>query len=133
MLNNNKGWAEIAAIAVVIGLIALGIMGLTLMWGGFVVWYKGKIGEANLRQASFERKVIVEQALAEKEAAMLRAEATKIVGEMARKFPEYRFQEFLGNLGEAILQGNVEKIIYLPTEAGIPILEAPRFNERQGN
>ena len=45
---------------------------------------------------------------------------------MAQKYPEYRQQEFIGAFAEAIQSGQVEQIIYVPTEANIPIVEAGR-------
>ena len=110
-------------------LVILGILAVFFLWGMMSVWFQGKMGEATHRKASFARKVIVEQALAEKEAAQLRAEAIEIVGQKAKEYPEYRYQEFLGNLGEAIVQGHVEQIIYIPTEANLPIMEAGRLIE----
>jgi len=58
------------------------------------------------------------------EAAELRAEAIRIVGAASKEFPEYRTQEFIGAFGEAMQNGNIQKIIYVPTEANIPIIEA---------
>lgn len=81
-------------------------------------------GEAALAQAESTKKVLVTQAQAEKDAASLRADAIKIVGQAAKDFPEYRQQEFIGAFGEAMQNGKIEKIIYVPTEANIPIIEA---------
>lgn len=81
-------------------------------------------GEAALAKAESTKKVLVTQAQAEKDAALLRAEAIKIVGQAAKDFPEYRHQEFIGAFGEALQNGKIEKIIYVPTEANIPIIEA---------
>lgn len=83
-------------------------------------------GEAALARAESTKKVLVTQAQAEKDAASLRAEAIKIVGQAAKDFPEYRQQEFIGAFGEAMQNGKIEKIIYVPTEANIPIIEASR-------
>jgi hypothetical protein len=67
---------------------------------------------------------MIETARAEKESALLRAEAIVIMGEAAKKYPEYRQQEFMQAFGEALREGNVSQIIYVPTEANMPILEA---------
>ena len=88
------------------------------------VWQQGLAGEAKLKRAVQERKILIEQAKAEKESASIRAEAIAIVGQAAKDFPEYRLQEFLGAFAEALNNGNIEKIIYVPTEANLPILEA---------
>lgn len=83
-------------------------------------------GKAKLEAATYTKKILVEQAQAELEAANIRAQAIEIVGEMAQKYPEYRQQEFIGAFAEALQEGNVNQIIYIPTEAGIPITEAHR-------
>jgi regulator of protease activity HflC (stomatin/prohibitin superfamily) len=73
------------------------------------------------------REVQVRQAQGEREAAVLRAEAIKIVGQATKDFPEYRQQEFIGAFAEAVKEGKISQIIYVPTEANIPITEARRF------
>jgi regulator of protease activity HflC (stomatin/prohibitin superfamily) len=83
-------------------------------------------GEAIEAKSKGSRQAIVSQAQAEKDAAQLRADAVKIMGQAAKDFPEYRQQEFIGAFAEALKEGNVQQIIYVPTEAGIPITEAGR-------
>jgi regulator of protease activity HflC (stomatin/prohibitin superfamily) len=90
------------------------------------VWSAGMAGKAALTQAEQERKIQIEQAKAELESAKLRAEAISIVGKASKEFPEYRIQEFIGAFAEAIKSDKVEQIIYVPTEANIPIVEARR-------
>ncbi len=106
--------------AVVIALI------LGLMFGlpQYSVWQQEMAGKARLAEATQSRQILIEQARAEKEAAILQAEAIKIMGEAAQKYPEYRKQEFIGAFGEALKAGTISQIIYVPTEANIPILEA---------
>ncbi len=58
---------------------------------------------------------------------MQRAEAIKIVGQAAKDYPEYRNQEFIGAFAHAIQDGRISQIIYVPTEANIPITEARRL------
>jgi len=67
---------------------------------------------------------MIQQAQAELDAASLRAEAISIVGKAAKDYPEYRKQEFIGAFAEALQKGTIQQIIYVPTEANIPILEA---------
>jgi regulator of protease activity HflC (stomatin/prohibitin superfamily) len=80
-------------------------------------------GEAELARAHAARQVLVQQAQAEMDAAKLRAAAIAIVGQAAKDFPEYRQQEFIGAFAEAMHNGRINQIIYVPTEANIPILE----------
>lgn len=84
-------------------------------------------GEAQFARAEENRKILVEQARAERDAAGLRAEAIAIVGQAAKDFPEYRQQEFIGAFSEAIQSESINQIIYVATESGIPITEAGRM------
>ena len=107
-----------------------GMFVLLLVVGGMAgcpvynVWSSKMDGEAILAHAHAARMVAVTQAEAEREAASKRAEAIAIVGKAAKDFPEYRQQEFIGAFAEALHQGKITQIIYVPTEANIPILEA---------
>ncbi|MDD9806807.1 MAG: hypothetical protein OXU34_00805 [Gammaproteobacteria bacterium] len=115
-----KGLLAMAAVVVGVALL----FALAGSYRVYSVWSASKQGQADLALAENSRKVLVEQAKAEKLAAQERADAIKIVGEAASRYPAYRYQEFLGDLGESIRNGNVRQIIYIPTEAGLPILEA---------
>jgi regulator of protease activity HflC (stomatin/prohibitin superfamily) len=95
----------------------------------YEVYTKRLNGEALLAHAHAARQVLVQQAQAEKDAAALRAEAIKIVGQAAKDFPEYRHQEFIGAFAEALHSGRISQIIYVPTEANIPITEAGRWSQ----
>src|SRR3990172_1412618 len=83
-------------------------------------------GQATLKRAEQEKQVMIEQARSELESAKLRADAIQIVGKAAKEYPEYRTQEFIGAFAEAMQNGAIDKIIYVPTEANIPITEAGR-------
>lgn len=96
------------------------------MEGEAKVQLQQKEGEAALAHAHSARMVLVTQAEAELQAAQKRADAIKIVGEMAKQYPEYRQQEFIGAFGEALREGKISQVIYVPTEANLPILEAKR-------
>lgn len=121
----NKGAAGFLfglLVTLIIG-VAVFIMFILPMWR---VWSQGKEGEAMLRKAEQEKQILIEQAKAEVEAARLRAEAIQIVGKAAQEFPEYRKQEFIGAFAEALQNDSIDQIIYVPTEANIPIIEAGR-------
>lgn len=113
--------------------IIVGLAIVTLgMWGipQYKVWTATLEGEANLKKAQQERQILVTQAAAEKEAATLRSEAISIVGKAAKEYPEYRQQEFIGAFAEALKEGKISQIMYVPTEANIPITEASRFEKK---
>lgn len=114
--------------AVLIFLAVCLAMILITMWGlpQYNVWRAGLAGKALLMQAEQEKQIQIEQAKAELEAAKLRAEAIAIVGEASQQYPEYRTQEFIGAFWEAIKSGTINQIIYVPTEANIPIVNPLR-------
>jgi hypothetical protein len=119
---------EISGVKVVISIAALMcvVVAIFFAWPVYKVWQQGLEGEASLRRAEQTRKIQIEQAKAEEESAKHRANAIKIVGQAAKDFPEYRYQEFLGSFADALHNGNVQKIIFVPTEAQIPITESGR-------
>ena len=96
------------------------------MWGlpKYKVYKLELVGKAKLAEATQTRKIQIEQANAELESSRIRAEAIQVIGEAAKKYPEYRLQEFIGAFSEALQEGTIDQIIYVPTEANIPILEA---------
>ena len=110
-------------VVVVFGLILVLMFGLPV----YGVWQQGLSGKANFAKAEQTRKILIEQARAEKDSASLRAEAIEIIGAAAQKYPEYRTQEFMGAFAEALQNGAIDQIIYVPTEANIPVMEAGRI------
>jgi len=115
-----------------LGLLALLVLGVGLIAGlclavpKYNVWRRGLAGEAMLRYAAAEKKVLIEQAKAEAEAAKLQAEAINTVGAAAQQYPEWRQQEFIRAFANALENESIQKMIFVPTEANIPIVEAGR-------
>jgi regulator of protease activity HflC (stomatin/prohibitin superfamily) len=112
------------------------LVGLGLLFGGmwgcpqYNVWQKGLEGQAQLAQASANRKIAIQEAEAKKEAAVMLAEAevarargvaeaNKIIGDSLKNNEQYLRYLWIHNLES----GN-NSVIYVPTEAGLPILEA---------
>lgn len=87
-------------------------------------WVQERQGIANLRQAAQERQILVAEAQGELDAAMNQAEAIKTMGQAARDFPEYRTQMFIEAFAEALANGTISEIVYVPTETSLPITEA---------
>ena len=123
--STNLVFIIISSIFLLVLLTALGLWGCPT----YNVWQQTKQGQAKLMRAAQERQILVEQAQAEKDSAQLRADAIKILGEAAKEFPEYRSQEFMAAFGEALQSNPNLQIIYVPTEANIPITEAFRFQQ----
>ncbi len=114
--------------AAIVGVVTVVLVTAALMIGLpiYNVWTQGLGGQASLARAEQEKLILIEQAKAEVEAAKYRSEAIKTVGQAAKDFPEYRLQEFIGAFAEAMTNADIQKIIYVPTEANIPITEAGR-------
>ena len=109
-------------------------------WPQYRIYTQDLQGQANLRQQEWEKKILIEQARAQNEAATLEAEA-RIKQESAKAQAEVIRARGVAEANTIIassLQGNeaylrylwIDKIsgdnqvIYVPTEAGLPILEA---------
>ena len=107
---------------VVIALLLVGTPAVMFGYSLYRVWSAEQSGRASFAQAEQEKKIQIEQARAEVESAKLRAEAIEIIGTKLKEFPEYRDQEFISQFGDALNQGNIQQIIYVPTEANIPIV-----------
>lgn len=123
--------------------ITLGVLGTllitcTTIGGGmygcpkYDVWQKGLAGEAELRKAEYSKKVAVEEAKAKLESASMMAqaeverakgvaEANKIIGDSLKDNEAYL--RYLWILGLSDANGET---VYIPTEAGLPILESTR-------
>ena len=94
-------------------------------------------GEADLARAEGSKKVQIEDAKGKLESAKLLAlaeierakgvsEANKIIGSSLQNNEAYLRYLYLTNLEKAEHEGT---IIYVPTEAGLPILEANRLSK----
>ena len=116
-------------------IVILGVISVAL-WGcpQYNVYSQRLTGEGELARAEYNRQVAVREAAAKKDAAKLLAEAevfraegvaqaNKIIGESLHNNAEY-----LKYLWITDVAGNnkTPTVIYVPTEANIPILEAGR-------
>lgn len=111
---------------------------VTIMsWGCpyYNVWERGLAGEAELRQAEWNRQIAVMEANAKYEASKRLAEAeverakgvaqaNKIIGEGLKENEAYLIYLWIQSLGT-----NAHDVIYVPTEVNLPILEAGRFSK----
>lgn len=122
----------------VIFVILLALIIAFWMWGmpKYRVYEQTLIGEAELARAAQNRQIATLEAQAKKEAAALLgeaevarakgvAEANKIIGESLHNNEAYLRYLWINGLSE---HGNAPTIVYVPTEAGLPILEAGRMN-----
>jgi regulator of protease activity HflC (stomatin/prohibitin superfamily) len=129
--------------AIVISVILLLLLVVFLGMGGCYGYPQYKVysqrleGEALLRKAESERQVQIEDAKGKEQAAKMLAgaeverargvaEANKIIGDSLKNNPEY-----LTWLWIEQVNSNGNAVIYIPTEAGLPILEAGRSLHRK--
>ena len=123
---NGLGYVIVSIIIVTFGSIIIGL----LMWliPQYSVWSKGLKGEAQLREAEYSKKILIEEAKANLEAEKLNAQAEV---ERAKGMAEAMEIEggkltdtYIKYLWVRSMTGNQATTIYIPTEAGLPILEA---------
>jgi regulator of protease activity HflC (stomatin/prohibitin superfamily) len=137
-MNNEEKNMMTIGISIIIGIVLL----IALIWGLFAlgaiysVWSSGLAGEAELKQADWNRQIAVREALAKKESAIALAQAeierakgvaqaNKIIGDSLRNNEEYLRYLWIDGL-----QNTKNQVIYIPTEGNLPILEANRFNNK---
>lgn len=127
--------AIVTGVGVLVGLVILIACGSLYGCPKYNVWQKGLDGEAELRRAEHSRKIAVEEAKAKLEAAKSLseaeierargvAEANRIIGESLKGNEAYLRYLWINGLQE----GATPQVIYVPTEGGLPIMEAGRLS-----
>lgn len=107
--------------------------GILFLLPNYYVWQQNKEGEAELAKAEQNRQIAIQEAKAKEESAkslanaeVIRAEgvakANKIIGDSLQNNEAYIHYLWI----EALRESSNE-VIYIPTEAGIPITESQRF------
>jgi regulator of protease activity HflC (stomatin/prohibitin superfamily) len=97
----------------------------------YYTWQQEQEGKAELAKADYSKQVMVQEAKAKKESATYLAEAeverakgvamaNKIIGDSLRDNESYLRWLYI----EGLKERNGIETIYVPTEAGLPILEA---------
>lgn len=129
MNNKQIAWTTIGSILgllVIIGILLIGVP-------KYRVWQKEMKGKATLAEAEWDRQVKVREAQALKDAAVFQAEAeverakgvakaNEIIGSSLKGNEDYLRYLWIQNLAEG-----KNEVIYVPTEANLPILEASRL------
>jgi len=126
------------AIGSILSLLGVVLIIIPLIWGTcalysqYQVWSQGKVDQAELAKADWNRQIAIKEAKAKEESAKLLAQAeiiraqgiakaNKIIRQSLNKNKSYLKYLWIENLKE---KGN--QVIYVPTEANSPILEATR-------
>jgi regulator of protease activity HflC (stomatin/prohibitin superfamily) len=134
---SNFFWTGFAylVVAPIVFLLALSIL-IGVIWGLFAlgkpykVWALEKDGQAELAQAQWSKQIAVVEAEATRDGATMLAaaeverakgvaEANKIIGDSLKDNEEY-----LRWLWVEHISTTDNQVLYIPTEAGLPILEA---------
>ena len=116
-------WSVVAAVILFIAALIYG-------YPQYKVWQQGLAGQAELARAEQNRKIAIQEAEAKKESARALAEAEVIRAEGVAKANSIIGESLRGNesylryLWIQTLNDNPQNVIYVPTEAGLPILEA---------
>ena len=119
---------------IVIGIGVLAMLTVGIGLAGCPQWnvYANRLaGEAELARADANRQVAVREAQAKRDAASLLAEAeverakgvaaaNKIIGDSLKGNEQYLRYLWI----DGLQNGRGNEVIYIPTEAGMPILEA---------
>ena len=123
-------------ILVSIVIIAIAIVVGGLMWGlpNYKVWSREMSGKAEFVQAEQNRRIVIEEAKANLEAEKLNAQAEIERAKGAAQAIKIENNSLTATYIQYLWvrqqnTGKNTKIIYIPTEAGLPILEAGRVTK----
>jgi predicted aminopeptidase len=116
-------------------------LALMFMWGcpNYRVYQQNLEGEAELARATQNRQITIQEAQAKKESAHDLAEAeiiraggvaraNEIIGQSLKNNESYLRYLWIDNMDKTANQ-----VIYIPTEAGLPILESSRLKNKNPN
>ena len=134
---NIKKWFFGAGGSVVFSIIIT----VTILFGvpSYHVWEQNKQGEAELARAEQNRQIAIQEAKAKEESAKSLAnariieaegisEANRIIGNSLTNNDAYIHYLWIEALKES-----KDQVIYVPTEAGIPLTESTRFLTKPKN
>jgi hypothetical protein len=129
------GSAGTVIFCVLCSIVAVGMYGCPK----YQVYEQRLVGEAELAKANYSKQVAVQEAVAKEEAAKHLAnvdverakgvaEANRIIGNSLKNNDSYLEWLYI----EGLKERTGMETIYVPTEAGLPILEAGRRSNRKG-
>lgn len=122
----------------IMGIIFSVVLVIVVLMAGlptYKVWSMTMRGKAAYAEAEQNRKIAILEAEAQRDSATLKAEAeverakgvkqsNEIIAESLKGHDEYLRYLWITNLEN----GEGKEVIYIPTEAGLPILEAGKRN-----
>lgn len=117
---------------VIFTIVAIILIIAITLWGipKYAVYSKELQGKAQLKQAEWNRQIAIQEAKAEKESAQLKKEADIIraegIAEANDIIAKSLTEEYIRWKWVEGLHDGSSEVIYVPTEANMPILEAGR-------
>lgn len=135
---NSETKMTILAVLTVGFLLLGGVGGCMVGRPYYTKWTAQMEGEADLAKAESTKKIAVETAKAKRDAAEMEAEAevtrangvakaNKIIGDSLKENESYLRYLWIMSIDHE----SAKTIIYIPTEANLPILEAGRLGEHK--
>lgn len=127
MKNNKAEVSDFIWVFIIIFIMA-SIAVLFLIFPIYHVWSSEMSGKAELREAEWNKQIAIEEAKAELEGSTLKAEADIIraegIAESNRIISETLTSEYITWKWVEGLHDGSSEVIYVPTEANLPLLEA---------
>lgn len=126
-------WTLVALVSAVLAVVVVWMAVMPL----YGVYHQHQEGKAMLAKAEYEKQVLVQDAMARRDAAKSLAEAevtraegvakaNKIIGESLNNNESYLHYLWIHNL-----EAGRHDVVYVPTETGLPIFEAGGRFHRQ--
>ncbi len=136
-MEKNKSLMDVKKPLLIAGAVTgvLAIVFILFAWPMYKVWQQNKEGEAELARAEQNRQIAIQEARAKKESAKELADAEIIRAEGIAKANEIignslqNNEAYIHYLWIEALRESSSDVIYIPTEAGIPITESTRFHK----
>ena len=136
---NNEETGIIFAVVAAVMFILVGVIWSFFISPYYTIWYQGQVGKSELAHAEYNRqiktleaKAFYESSKAYADAEVIRAEgvarANQIIGDSL-----HGNEAYLRYLWIQGLQTNNMQVVYVPTEANLPILESTRLNGTRGD
>jgi predicted aminopeptidase len=137
---NGVQLADLVAPLLILAIGGCATAGVAVGYPKYLIWQQEQEGAAELAKAEQNRQIAIQEAKAKEESAkslanaeVIRAEgvakANKIIGDSLQNNDAYIHYLWI----EALKESH-DQVIYVPTEAGIPVTESARFmkdNQKQ--
>ena len=136
MFENKDGRTDVIKLGFAILFLFVGLgVAFMLLYPPYNVWEREMTGRAELARAEYNRQIVVVEANAKLESAKSLAQAeversygvakaNQVIGESLKNNEAYLWYLWITDVAGA----NIDKtVVYIPTEANLPILEAGRL------